>query len=81
MLAVGLGAAGLALGLIAGLWLHKLRSRWCPRCGEWTLERPLTEEEERQVRLAVQANDLMRRVAIPSPAVPAAKLRRLAGQS
>lgn len=81
MLAVGVGAAGLALGLIAGLWLHKLRSRWCPRCGEWTLERPLTQEDERQVRQTVQANDVVRCAAIPPSAVPADKLRRLADQS
>jgi hypothetical protein len=80
MLVIGMNAACLVLGLLAGLWLHKLRSRWCPRCGEWTLERPRTEEEERQVREVVQANDL-RDAAAPRPGVPAAKLRRLAGWS
>ena len=79
MLAVGIGA-GLVLGLLAGLWLHRLRSRWCPRCGERTLERPLTEEEERQVREVVRANDSMRDSAVPRP-VSTAKLRRLAGRS
>jgi hypothetical protein len=81
MLAVGMGAACLVLGLFAGLWLHRLRSRWCPRCGEWTLERPLTAEEERQIRHGVQAKDPIRGVALPHPVVPAAGLSRLTDRS
>jgi hypothetical protein len=30
-------AAGTMLGLVAGLFAFKIKSRWCPRCGSLTL--------------------------------------------
>jgi len=75
---VGVGLAGLVIGLAVGLWLFRLRSRWCSRCGEWTLERPFSEENERLVREIVEANGPMRNRQVAPPRVPAAELRRLA---
>lgn len=30
--------SAIVLGFLAGLWAFKLQNRWCPRCGESTLD-------------------------------------------
>jgi hypothetical protein len=41
---VGATLAGLMIGFLAGLLSFRLKSRWCPRCGEWTFRRINTRE-------------------------------------
>jgi hypothetical protein len=75
---VGAALAGLVIGFLVGLLAFRIKSRWCPRCGEWTLAGSASPDEERRVREVVEANDPMRGVAIGSPRHTAAELRRLA---
>lgn len=78
-MAIGIGLTGLIIGLVVGLWLFRLRSRWCPRCGEWTLARPFNEEHARLVREVVAANDPLRNTPAAPARVSAAEPRRMAG--
>lgn len=75
---VGAVFAGLVVGFLVGLLSFRIKSRWCPRCGEWTLAGSASPDEERRVREVVEANDPMRGVAIGLPCRTAAELRRLA---
>jgi hypothetical protein len=78
---VGVGLTGLVVGLAIGLWLFRLRSRWCPRCGDWTLPRPVTEDDQRLVRDVVNANDPVRHLPVGQPQVPAVESGRRADQA
>ncbi|MBB2940627.1 NADH pyrophosphatase NudC (nudix superfamily) [Actinoplanes lutulentus] len=33
---IGVVSLGVAVAYLAGLFSFKVKSRWCPRCGEWT---------------------------------------------
>jgi len=68
MVAVSVGIAGLLLGFVAGLWTFKVKSRWCPTCGGWTLAEPHIGHHER-----VPAVDV--------PRTSKAELRSLADES
>lgn len=37
---VAAGTAGLAIGFLVGLFVFRIKSRWCDRCGSWTQRRP-----------------------------------------
>jgi hypothetical protein len=73
---VGVGLAGLVVGLVMGLWLFRLRSRWCPRCGDWTLPHPVAKDDERLIREVVEANDPVRYLPIDLSRLSGADLRR-----
>jgi hypothetical protein len=77
---VAAAVAGMVLGFLAGLWAFRLRSRWCPRRGEWTFARPESEEDERLAREVVEANDPARNTPVDPGRLPAAELRRWVDQ-
>jgi NADH pyrophosphatase NudC (nudix superfamily) len=42
---VSAALAGAILGFLAGLLSFRVKSRWCPTCGDWTFERSADHDE------------------------------------